>query len=176
MARRNHNGASVNTNLNEVIRGVVQIFRVQTDASGVTLNLDLAQDIPVVAADVSAIEQILTNLLVNALDAVPDRTGRIEIRTCMDQNRKDVLLRVSDNGPGIPPEHLKQIFDPFFTTKEIGKGTGLGLTVVYELMTEIGGSIDVQAGPGACFELRFPVAPSNAQPISEMDPDRGCPA
>jgi hypothetical protein len=50
------------------------------------------------------------------------------------------------------------------------------LTVVYELMTEIGGTIDVQAGPGACFELRFPVAPSNDQPISEMDPDRGYPA
>jgi C4-dicarboxylate-specific signal transduction histidine kinase len=176
MARRNHNGASGNADLNEVIRGIVQIFRVQTDASGVTLDLDLAQDIPVVAADTSAIEQILTNLLVNALDAVPDRTGRIAIRTCMDPNRKDVLLRVSDNGPGIPPEHLKQIFDPFFTTKEIGKGTGLGLTVVYELMTEIGGTIDVQAGPGACFELRFPVAPSNDQPISEMDPDRGYPA
>lgn len=86
----------------------------------------------------STIEQILTNLLVNALDAIPDRAGRIMIQTSMDRNKDAVLLQVSDNGPGIAPEHLKQIFDPFFTTMEIGKGTGLGLTVVYELMTEIG--------------------------------------
>ncbi|WP_051328154.1 c-type heme family protein [Desulfatirhabdium butyrativorans] len=176
MARRNSDGASGNADLNEVIRGIVQIFRVQTEASGVALDIDLAQDIPAVAADTSAIEQILTNLLVNALDAVPDRTGRILIRTSMDRNQQAVLLQVSDNGPGIAAEHVKQIFDPFFTTKEIGKGTGLGLTVVYELMTEIGGTIDVHPGPGATFELHFPVAPPHDAGLTGMASDQGCPA
>ncbi|MEW6261060.1 MAG: ATP-binding protein [Thermodesulfobacteriota bacterium] len=134
------------------------------------MNLHLAQDLPAVAAAPSIIEQILTNLLVNAMDAVQDRTGRIVIRTDIDRNHHDALLQVSDNGPGIPAEHLQQIFDPFFTTKEIGKGTGLGLTVVYELMTEIGGSIDVQAGPGATFELRFPiVTPGRDLPDTMLD-------
>jgi signal transduction histidine kinase len=127
------------------------------DKTGVALELDLEPGLPRVNADVSILEQILTNLLVNALDAVPAETGRIVVSTRIGPLGRTVFLSVADNGPGIPPEHLSQIFDPFFTTKEIGKGTGLGLTVVHELMREMGGAVEVRGDPGAVFLLNFPV-------------------
>jgi signal transduction histidine kinase len=123
----------------------------------VALELDLEPGLPRVVADASILEQILTNLLVNAFDAVPEETGRIVVSTRIGPLGRTVRLSVSDNGPGIPPEHLGQIFDPFFTTKEIGKGTGLGLTVVYELMRELGGAVEVLGNPGGTFILNFPV-------------------
>jgi signal transduction histidine kinase len=66
------------------------------------------------------------------------------------------VLSVCDNGPGVPPDVLESIFDPFFSTKDVGKGTGLGLAVVYGIIKDMGGSIDVSAGAGARFVVRFP--------------------
>jgi len=143
-----------------VVRDLVQVFRMQLGGSGVELECELAPDLPQVKASVSALEHILTNLLVNAFDAVPPDTGRIRVSAEATPDRRSVLLRVEDNGPGIAPELASKIFDPFFTTKEINKGTGLGLTVVHEFMRELHGSVEVLAGPGATFVLIFPaVAP-----------------
>lgn len=165
--------ASGSSDLGEVVRGMAQIFRVQVDKSGVALELDLEPELPRVAADASILEQILTNLLVNALDAVPAETGRIvvSIRNGSGPQARSVCLSVSDNGPGILPDQLGQIFDPFFTTKEIGKGTGLGLTVVYELMRKVGGAVEVLGQPGATFLLSFPVEDGmlTLTPVSSMD-------
>ncbi|MDO9631639.1 MAG: ATP-binding protein, partial [Humidesulfovibrio sp.] len=152
--------------MNAVARDVAQIFRVQVDKTGVALELDLAPGLPRVVADPSSIEQILTNLLVNAFDAVPMETGRIRIGTEAVADGRSVRLRVADNGPGIPPEHLGQVFDPFFTTKEIGKGTGLGLTVVHELMRELGGTVEILSEPGAVFLLTFPAQGDGPAPQS----------
>jgi signal transduction histidine kinase len=111
-------------------------------------------------------------LLVNAFDAVPTETGRIVVSTRIGPTGSTVLLSVSDNGPGIQPEHLGQIFDPFYTTTEIGKGTGLGLTVVHELMRELGGAVEVLGNPGATFVFNFPVEDGmlNPKPLSPQDP------
>lgn len=151
--------------INAVVRNMAQVFRVQIEKTGVTLELSLADDLPRVVADASAMEQILTNLLVNAFDAVPEETGRIRIITSIAPDRRNVSLVVADNGPGITAEHMPQVFDPFFTTKEIGKGTGLGLTVVHELIREMQGNIEVSGSPGATFSLTLPSAgdsPANA--------------
>ncbi|HWR02580.1 MAG TPA: DUF3365 domain-containing protein [Humidesulfovibrio sp.] len=148
--------------LNAVVEDLAQIFRVQVEKTGVALNLELAPGLPRVQADCSALEQILTNLLVNAFDAVPEDTGIITVRSEAEPDGRAVRLSVSDNGPGIDPEHLGQIFDPFFTTKEIGKGTGLGLTVVHELMRELGGRVEVSGRPGATFLLTFPAQAGDA--------------
>lgn len=145
--------------LGAVVQDLAQIFRVQVDEIGVALTLDLAEGLPRVQADCSALEQILTNLLVNAFDAAPSGTGVIQVRTEAGPDSptgRTVRLVVADNGPGIPAENLNQIFDPFFTTKEIGKGTGLGLTVVHELMRELDGRVEVTGLPGATFLLTFP--------------------
>ena len=161
LARANKS-ATGPSDLNGVARYLAQIFRVQVDKNGVALTLELAGDLPLVTADASTLEQILTNLLVNAFDAVAPETGRITVRTRTVANGRAARLVVADNGPGIAPENIGQIFDPFFTTKEIGKGTGLGLTVVHELMRELGGSVEVASDDGAIFTLTFPAAGAEA--------------
>lgn len=175
---RGNKAATGPTDLNAVVRALAQIFRVQVDKTGVELTLDLAEGLPFVQADASTLEQILTNLLVNAFDAVPPDTGCIVVGTEPGAGGKTVRLRVADNGPGILPENLRQIFDPFFTTKEIGKGTGLGLTVVHELMRELGGEVEVEGAGGATFYLTLPAAPQedagNESHASRDAADDGC--
>lgn len=101
------------------------------------------------------LEQILLNLIINARDAMPVG-GRIVIRTRLDQS--SILLEVEDNGQGIPDHLAGRIFEPFFTTKPEGKGTGIGLSLVSEIVTEWGGTIQVtsQPGHGACFTITLP--------------------
>jgi signal transduction histidine kinase len=154
------------SDLNAVVGDMERIFRAQAAAEGVRLELDLADGLPPVEANASALEQILTNLLVNALDAAPRDSGVIRVSTGPGPDGASVLLRVADNGPGIAPEHLGRIFDPFFTTKEINKGTGLGLTVVHELLRELHGSVEVAGSPGATFVLTFPAAAGDAAPCA----------
>src|SRR5581483_3847028 len=101
------------------------------------------------------IEQVLLNLAINARDAMPEG-GTIKFTTrCEEAN---VVVRVSDTGTGMDRETLAKIFDPFFTTKDKSKGTGLGLSVVYGIVKQIGGTIDVKSEPGTGteFSLSFP--------------------
>jgi signal transduction histidine kinase len=153
---RGNTPASGSSDLGEVVRNMAQLFHIQMEKSGVALELDLERGLPRVLADSSILEQILTNLLVNAFDAVPAETGRIVVSTRIGALGRTVLLSVADNGPGILPDNLGRIFDPFFITKEIGKGTGLGLSVTHELMRELGGTVEVSGSPGATFVLNFP--------------------
>ncbi len=126
-------------------------------------------DVPVVqvvtegVAEVSCVpeemNQVLTNLVQNALDAIPrDGTGAIFVRGRVDGDQ--VVLTVRDNGPGIAPEHRAKIFTPFFTTKDVGKGMGLGLTIVRRVVTSLGGTIDLAtpAAGGCEVTLRIPTA------------------
>jgi signal transduction histidine kinase len=83
----------------------------------------------------------------NAIDAMPDG-GKLIIRTLKSENDGYVKLEIEDTGIGIPPENLPKIFDPFFTTKEVGKGTGLGLSVVYGIVEDHRGKINVKSAPG----------------------------
>ena len=110
----------------------------------------LASGLPPVFADAHQIQQVLLNLVINAEQAMLAANGRgsLVIRTWHDAEHDAVVLQVSDDGPGIPPEVKSKIFDPFFTTKETGKGTGLGLTVAYAIVQEHGGSIRVESSPG----------------------------
>ena len=93
---------------------------------------------PPVLGDAGQLQQVVTHLLANALDA-GGRRGDVEIETATDTD--DVLIIVRDRGTGIPEEHLTRLYDPFFTTKEEGKGRGLGLAVVYAIVQEHGGQI-----------------------------------
>ena len=101
---------------------------------------------------------MLTNLILNAKDAVRDvnRPGQIEIKS-LTQNQT-AGFTVSDNGHGITEANLSKIFDPFFTTKDVGKGTGLGLAVTYGIVKKYGGNIDVSSkvGEGTTFVVTFP--------------------
>jgi len=145
-----------------VIAMLADVFSLQAQKAGATLETVLPADLPALAISAEALEQIVGNLLLNALDAVsqdPAAPGRIIISASHDQQAGTVTLTTADNGPGIAPEHLRRIFDPFFTTKEVGKGTGLGLAVVYGLVQQAGGTIEAANDGGAVFALTLPVAP-----------------
>ena len=124
-------------------------------------NVELVEDydtsLPPVKAFVGELNQVWTNLIDNALDAMEiNNKGRLQIRTKRD--REFVEVSIIDDGPGIPDEIKSRIFDPFFTTKEIGKGTGLGLDVVTRIVRQQGGSIKVNSIPGRTeFIVCFPI-------------------
>jgi two-component system NtrC family sensor kinase len=127
----------------------------QAEMLNVTLEAASDPDLPKVVCDASQIQQMILALAMNALEATPAE-GRVSLEARRDAD--GVRLVVSDTGAGIPPEHLDRIFEPFFTTKEAGKGVGLGLAVVYGIVTRHHGHIDVQSGPGrgTTFTIRIP--------------------
>ena len=121
----------------------------------VDLIQDLAPDLPQTYADPSQLQQVLVNLVVNALQAMPEG-GTLRLATRGDD--QSVSLIVEDTGAGMSEEVKKHIFDPFFTTKDVGEGTGLGLSVVHGIVTAHGGSIKCasQVGCGTRFEVELP--------------------
>lgn len=131
----------------------------------ITLKVSLDQDVPRVLADAVQIEQVLLNLLHNALDAIGARSGQIEISLAhwqAPQQAPQVRLQVSDDGAGMDPTTLERIFEPFFTTKPVGRGTGLGLSVVHGIVRAHAGDIQVKSTPGqgTVFTLFFPAQPT----------------
>ena len=121
----------------------------------VDFKVEIAHDLLPVSGDPGQLQQAMIALATNALDAMAEGG----VLTIVGRNEDDkVVVEVSDTGVGIPPENLPKIFEPFFTTKEIGKGTGLGLAVCYGILTEHGGSLDVQStvGTAPLSRLLFP--------------------
>ena len=123
----------------------------------VTLVEDYDHTLPPVRALIGELNQVWTNLIDNALDAMePAHKGTLTIKT--ERDKEYVQVTISDNGPGIPDEILTRIFDPFFTTKEMGKGTGMGLEVVQRIVRQHTGSIKVRSNPGnTSFIVCFPI-------------------
>jgi PAS domain S-box-containing protein len=121
------------------------------------LHLRIEPGLGPVRLDPSQFQQVILNLCVNARDAMQGQ-GEIEIRAAGEGDR--IVIEVSDTGPGVPAEIQEQIFEPFFTTKPKGQGTGLGLAVVYGIVTQNNGSIEVKSEPGkgACFRIEWPSA------------------
>jgi signal transduction histidine kinase len=114
--------------------------------------------LPMVVCFPQQLNQVFMNILVNAAQAMEEK-GEILISTRGVNGNAEIAIR--DNGPGIPEENLSQIFDPFFTTKDVGKGTGLGLNIVYNIVKKHDGSIDVKSrvGEGTTFTIRIPFEP-----------------
>ena len=125
-------------------------------SGGVRLQLELADSLPKVKIDPNQFDQVILNLAVNARDAMP-RGGEVTIRTAVGP-AGDVRVSVSDTGLGMPPEVQARLFEPFFTTKPEGVGTGLGLATVHGIVTQSGGTIEVQSavGRGTTFTVSLP--------------------
>jgi signal transduction histidine kinase len=137
-----------------------EVFSVQAAKKGVGLFLDAPTQPLMVRMGVGELEQVISNLMINALDAVHAHSGKIRVQVAEDKNGM-VQIDVADNGPGVADEDMPHIFDPFFSTKEIGAGTGLGLAVVYAMVTDAGGTVEVGRTPdlgGARFTVLLPVA------------------
>lgn len=150
-----HGGEDRGVQMNTVIEETIRLIRYSVKSAGkIIIETDLEEDIPLALVGEDELKQILINLIKNSLQAL-DGSGTISIRTSSIQEKGRVEMIVEDTGPGIRPEVLSRIFDPFFTTKgEIGN-TGLGLSVVYGLVTRYGGTISAESDPGKGTRMRI---------------------
>jgi len=161
--------------LNEVITSGLEIMRFDRRLRDIQIVRDLDPEVGTITLMPLAIQQVVINLLLNALDAVAEvEQPRIVISTRPDGEW--CVVEVSDNGVGIEPEAITRIFEPFFTTKPLGKGTGLGLSITYSLVRRHGGRCNVEStvGAGTRFMLRLPRAgagPGDGTPASTGIPE-----
>jgi len=147
--------------LNQIIEDVVALSQNRADEKGVMLLTELA-DLPAIPIDEEGMHQVAHNIVLNAIDVVPERHGRINIRSHYDATSDVVTLSIADNGPGIPPEERGRIFDAFHSSKGHG-GTGLGLAAAMKIVTELNGTIDVESEPGkgTTFHVRIVASPTH---------------
>lgn len=131
-------------------------------------NIALKQDLPdapvFIRGNHSKLEQVLVSIYTNAIQAMK-KNGRLSVSVGTDAENKNVLVKISDSGPGIQQEDIKNIFEPFFTTKPVGQGTGLGLSVCRSLVQEHNGEIEVESkiGEGTTFTIKFPLYKETAR-------------
>jgi len=153
--------------VNEVLERAFDMFSQQFKVRGIQVEWKLEDHLPVIKADPDRLEQVFTNLLVNARDAIEARwesasestkEGMITINS--RRASKDVVVEICDTGIGVSEEFAEKIFEPFFTTKEVGKGTGIGLSISYGIVKDFGGNIRCHTGKteGTCFIIEIPAA------------------
>jgi PAS domain S-box-containing protein len=156
--------------VNQVVRETLALRAYEQRMTNIAVINALAAGLPQVFADGHQVQQVLLNLVINAEQAMLAANGRgtLVVRTWHNMEQESVVLEINDDGPGIPDDLQPKIFDPFFTTKEVGKGTGLGLTVAYAIVQEHGGRIRLESRPnaGASFYVELPVSGSRLPPAS----------
>ncbi len=155
-----------NVDLNKILQDTLFLVSKQAQFLNVTVVTHYHPQLPAVLANASELEQVVMNILINAVQAMDER-GIITITTSHNTTDESVEVLISDTGCGMPADKIDQIFDPFFTTKESGQGTGLGLSIAYGIITSHHGSISVdsEVGKGSTFKIRLPVAP----PASDLN-------
>ena len=155
----------VQVNLNRVILDALYFLESRCTKAGIELKKELARNLPKIDADPGQIAQVLVNLIVNAIQAMPDG-GRLIIRTAGDS--REVKMLIQDTGVGMDEELLKKIFVPFFTTKDVDEGTGLGLSVVHGIVKSHGGKITAESkvGQGSRFTVLLPLKSDNGESTS----------
>lgn len=144
------------TDLNKLIDEWLDVFESRCAKSGIRIVVERDEALPKVTGDPAQLNQVLVNVVVNAIQAMP-AGGTLTIRTMWREGWVSII--VDDTGQGIEEENMDKIFLPFFTTKEVDEGTGLGLSVVYGIVNEHGGTIEVDSkqGHGSTFEIKFPI-------------------
>ncbi|HBT96338.1 MAG TPA: hypothetical protein DEB25_01130 [Desulfobulbaceae bacterium] len=149
---RKISGEQAEVRVNDLVRETVSFLEKEAKNNNATVNLHLAEDLPPLITEGNRLQQVILNLIDNALDAV-DQGGQIDVVT--ERAGDAIAIRVEDNGPGIPPKVMRHIWDPFFTTKAQGKGTGLGLSISQDIIRNLGGEIDVteRRGGGTVFTI-----------------------
>lgn len=145
--------------LGQLIDRVIQVVDLDRRLDRVRIVRDVPEPLARTCTLPLAMQQVLVNLAINAIDAMAEAPDPV-LTFAASRDHGCVVLRVTDTGTGIAPEHLSRIFEPFFTTKPVGKGTGLGLSISYRLVERHGGRLEVESRPGAgaTFTLRFPEA------------------
>jgi two-component system NtrC family sensor kinase len=147
--------------VNRVLDDTIQLIEPQLRRNQIEIARSYEANVPLIVGNAGKLQQVFTNLLLNARDAIPDG-GRITLKTETSHD-DSLLVEVSDNGIGIAPENVAKIYDPFYTTKGVGRGTGLGLAVSYGIVQEHSGHISVESSPGRGTTFRIALPTSNAR-------------
>jgi two-component system NtrC family sensor kinase len=130
--------------------------------SGIQVEKEVPTEMPLVSGDRKSLQQVFLNLFINAIQVMPDG-GSLKIKVHTEDGHW-LKIDIGDTGAGIEPKHLPHIFDPFYTTKEVGRGTGLGLSVTYGIIEKHGGHIEAhsQKDQGTTFTITMPIVQINA--------------
>ncbi|OGR20754.1 MAG: two-component sensor histidine kinase [Desulfobacula sp. RIFOXYA12_FULL_46_16] len=150
--------------VNDAIREMVSLTAQMARYNNVIIETKLEDNLPFVRISPSELQQVMLNLINNAIDAMEKTGGTLTIETRKSRiEQNHIAISIEDTGPGIPKENLDRIFNPFFTTKAVGKGTGLGLSICYGLVQKMGGKIEVssQVGVGTQFRIFIPFQDSS---------------
>ena len=151
--------ASESLPLNPIVDQAIAFLQNEANFRGIAIERDFCEEDLRVSTDVGQLQQVILNILDNAIDAV-GKGGRVLVTTRPCEDGHQACVTIHDNGSGIPAERLEQIFDPFFTTKKVGDGTGLGLSICYSIMESLGGSVSARNHPegGAEFTVSLPLS------------------
>jgi two-component system NtrC family sensor kinase len=144
--------------LNEVLIQTITFLENEARYRAIEIKTDFQKDLPFVASDSAQLQQVFLNIIDNGIDAI-GKDGSITVRTRVVHDPEEIVISISDTGPGIPKEKIAKIFDPFFTTKKVGEGTGLGLTISFSIIQKLGGRLNVESeeGKGATFIITLPL-------------------
>jgi len=150
-------------NLNDVISRALDLAAHSAELQNIEVIKELTPSLPGLMADFDQLQQVCTNLILNAIQSMPEG-GRLTLRTSADDGQ--LRIEVQDTGCGISPENMRKLFTPFFTTKEKGKGVGLGLAVAYGIIQRHKGGIEVQSkeGEGTTFTIHLPLYYEEREP------------
>jgi signal transduction histidine kinase len=145
--------------LEEVVDKTFRLVKNELDLHHIRFIKEVNSDFPPLYLDKSGLQQVLLNLFMNSIQAM-ENGGELKVVIRSAETPAEVRIDISDTGPGIAPENINQVFDPFFTTKKVGVGTGLGLSVSYNIIKKNGGRMEVNSRPGqgACFSIFLPLA------------------
>ena len=158
---RQHTPERTAVSLNSLVTDTAELLAYTLRVDNITVHLDLAEKLPLLWADPNQIQQVITNLITNAHQALRESSAlrQLTLTTQCNPTRTRVTLAVTDTGPGVPPALQARIFEPFFTTKPVGIGTGLGLSLCRGIIERHGGTLTVKSPPGqgATFCVELPV-------------------
>jgi PAS domain S-box-containing protein len=173
MARRGPAAQGL-VDLNEVVRSALGVVGYGLRTAGIEVVLDLDTSLPRSWSDADQLQQVVTNLLVNAEQAMAEgpEPRRLGLATRFDAGAGRLRLEVADSGPGVPPAIRSRIFEPFFTTKAVGVGTGIGLSICHSIVEAHGGTLAVDDGPagGALFVVTLPYVPAGPESPTPAGP------
>jgi signal transduction histidine kinase len=167
-------GPPAPVDINDLLRETCALMNEQMTAHHVTVKTQLIAGLPAVEADGRLLQQVFTNLMLNAQQAMPDG-GTLSVTTATDE-RGRIVIRFADTGIGINPDHLPKVFDPFFTTRPTGQGIGLGLAISYQIIERHHGTIELASsrGKGTTATIRLDAAPRRrGVAVRDSDPSTG---
>ena len=166
LARQEKGKKAVPVKINDIVRRALSLIDEQLSSHGIKLEMNLEETVPPIDSHPTSLEQVVINLVVNAMNALNEyRRDEKIISVSTALAEENCVLQVRDNGPGIPEDYLERIFDPFFTAKIVGEGMGLGLSITENIITGIGGIITAanHADGGAVFTVLLPLSKSPAE-------------